>query len=158
MPNRQEYAQCVGSHMKGKKLSKEERKLEFCIAAKTCSGKTKTREEAETICSRPKLPKWAKQNIENQAPSLSCDERMTRTAENIDAIALQLKTGEVAEVKSVAAQVLDDLIKCRAADKELIALAEMSMSDINTLSKRHYLKGEAKDTINQLKAIKEIIG
>lgn len=46
--------------MKGKQLSKEERQLEFCVVAKTCSGKAKNREEAILICSQPKEPKALK--------------------------------------------------------------------------------------------------
>jgi len=55
--DRQKYNACISSGMKGKKLTKEERQLEFCVVAKTCSGKAKTREEALQICSQPKPPK-----------------------------------------------------------------------------------------------------
>ena len=58
--NRQEYNACVGAGLKGKTLGKEERKLEFCIVSKTCSGKAKDREEAKYLCSLPKEPKPAK--------------------------------------------------------------------------------------------------
>jgi len=38
----------------------EERKLDFCVGAKICSGKAKDREEAKAICSIPKEPKEPK--------------------------------------------------------------------------------------------------
>ena len=55
--NREEYNACISKHLTGKKFTPEERKMEFCIVAKTCSGKVKSREEAMTICSLPKEPK-----------------------------------------------------------------------------------------------------
>ena len=60
MATRQEYASCVGQHMKGKKLSKPERQLEFCVASKLCSKKSSTREEAIRLCNLPKEPKTQK--------------------------------------------------------------------------------------------------
>lgn len=57
---RSEYNACVGDAMRGKTMTKEERKLEFCVVAKTCSGKVKTREEGLEICRRPKAPKAPK--------------------------------------------------------------------------------------------------
>lgn len=36
--------------LKNKQFTKEERKAEFCILAKTCSGKTKDRTEAQRMC------------------------------------------------------------------------------------------------------------
>lgn len=50
--NRQEYNKCVGEGLKGKKLSKELRRLEFCILSKTCSGKAPGREEAKSMCEK----------------------------------------------------------------------------------------------------------
>ena len=62
--NRVAYNQCVADALTGKKFSKEERKLEFCMAAKTCSGKASSRSEASQMCelsaSQPKEPKTRK--------------------------------------------------------------------------------------------------
>lgn len=55
--SREEYNACVAEGMSGKQLSGDARKLEFCVVAKLCSGKAKSREEAKTICSQPKEPK-----------------------------------------------------------------------------------------------------
>lgn len=58
--DRKEYNSCVSKGLKGKQLSKDERKLEFCIVAKGCS-KGLSREEATRICAEsaanPKEPK-----------------------------------------------------------------------------------------------------
>lgn len=58
--DRQKYNACISSGLKGKQLGKEERKLEFCIVSKLCSGKARNREEATLICSQPKEPKPVK--------------------------------------------------------------------------------------------------
>jgi sRNA-binding protein len=55
--DRAQYSACIGEAMTGKQLSKDERKLEFCVAAKLCSQKAKSREEAVAICKQPKPPK-----------------------------------------------------------------------------------------------------
>jgi hypothetical protein len=57
MMDRAEYNSCIANGLRGKKLGKEERKLEFCIISKTCSGKARSREEAARVCSLPKPPK-----------------------------------------------------------------------------------------------------
>jgi hypothetical protein len=41
---------------------KEQRKHDFCIGAKICSGKASSREEAIQLCSLPKEPKPQKTN------------------------------------------------------------------------------------------------
>ena len=62
--NRTAYNQCVADALKGKKFTKDERKREFCIAAKSCSGKAASRDEANQMCeisaSQPKEPKAQK--------------------------------------------------------------------------------------------------
>lgn len=55
--DRKEYNQCVGGHLKGKKLNKEERKVAFCVASKICSGKASTEDEARAICLQVKQAK-----------------------------------------------------------------------------------------------------
>ena len=51
---REEYNACVSRGLKGKKFEPGQRKTEFCILAKLCSGKSKTREDAKLVCSQPK--------------------------------------------------------------------------------------------------------
>lgn len=58
--DRAQYSGCIGDAMRGKKLTREERKLEFCVASKLCSGKASSQEEARQICSLPKPPKEPK--------------------------------------------------------------------------------------------------
>ena len=62
--NRATYNQCVADALQGKKFTKEERKREFCIAAKSCSGKASSRSEADQMCevsaTKPKEPRARK--------------------------------------------------------------------------------------------------
>lgn len=55
--DRKEYNTCIARGMKGQNFNKEERKLAFCILAKTCSGKAGSIEDAKKICLQPKPPK-----------------------------------------------------------------------------------------------------
>jgi len=61
---RKAYNKCVGEGLKGRKLSKVERKQEFCVLSKTCSSKAKSRDEALELCrlsmSQPKAPRATK--------------------------------------------------------------------------------------------------
>ena len=57
--DRQAYNECMRPYITGSKPA-EERKLDFCVGAKICSGKAKDREEAVAICSMPKEPKEPK--------------------------------------------------------------------------------------------------
>jgi hypothetical protein len=46
----------MSPYISGKK-EPAQRKLDFCVGAKICSGKAKTREEAVTLCNAPKPEK-----------------------------------------------------------------------------------------------------
>ena len=78
---REEYNACMCKGMTGKKLSKDERKLEFCVVAKTCVNPNMSRDEAASVCKLPKPPKAVKQPkkgaeaapavVQQQAPEIS---------------------------------------------------------------------------------------
>ena len=73
MPSREEFTRCITPFMKGAK-SKEERQLNMCIGAKICSGKAKTREEAERLCLLPKEPKAPRKTSRQRAKEQeACD-------------------------------------------------------------------------------------
>jgi len=57
--DREQYNQCIADALKGKKFTPEERRTEFCVASKMCSGKTGNVEEARQIClaTPPKEPR-----------------------------------------------------------------------------------------------------
>lgn len=102
---REEYNACVADGMRGKKLSREERNLEFCIVAKRCSGKAKDREEAKILCSQPKEPKPVKAS-RRKADGKSCEKDVLSLAhcmvEHIDMdLAHNINSIEVALVNSM---------------------------------------------------------
>lgn len=59
--DRKTYNECVGQGLRGKKFAPGERKREFCVLSKTCSGKASSREQATEMCevsmSQPKAPR-----------------------------------------------------------------------------------------------------
>ena len=153
MANRAEYNACMRPYITGSK-PKEERKRDFCVGAKICSGKAQSKEEALTLCANT-VPKWARQALPKGDDNLSCDARISRVHETIDAIVLGLKAGDIAEMVPACAQVLSDVTKCRPG--EVAELAEVAVKEVKGLSKRYYLKGEAKDAQNKLAALKELL-
>ncbi len=48
--DRATYNKCVSEALSGKKFTPQERRREFCIAAKQCSGKASSRGEASQMC------------------------------------------------------------------------------------------------------------
>ena len=74
--------------MTGKSFSKDERKIAFCVAAKTCAGKVKSREEAIRVCSAPKPPKPMKLGKKGKGKGQNCEKQAMKLsqcmAENMD--------------------------------------------------------------------------
>jgi hypothetical protein len=141
-------------YITGSGKPKEERQHSFCVGAKRCSGKAKTDEEAAQLCATT-LPKWARQALPKEDDNLSCESRMVRTNETVDKIILGLKTGDIAEMVPTYAQLVNDVSKCRPP--EVIELAGIIVDDLKKMSKRAYLKGEARDAENQLQALRELL-
>lgn len=76
MASRKEYTSCIRPYITGSK-PKEQRKLDFCVGAKICSGKAKTREEAERICKEAaSLPKTAKAKSGKRSSGKSCEKEV----------------------------------------------------------------------------------
>lgn len=130
MANRAAYNDCMRPYITGSK-PKEERKRDFCVGAKICSGKAQTREEALTLCAMPK------------GDNLSCKERIARVQKTIDAI----KAGNIKEMVPACAQILSDLTKCRPG--EVAELASVAVKEIK--------KGDSKDAQTKLAALKALL-
>ena len=153
--SREEYNACMVPYMQGGSKTKEEREHDMCIGAKMCSGKAKTLEEAEAICSIPRLPKWAKQNLPKDETPVTCENRLTRVQQNIDMINEQVKVGNAEVVLPQAAQVLNDLFSC-LPEPSIVNMAKDAMEQARTLSKGFYFKGEGKDLKKKLELLKEV--
>ncbi len=82
--DRVKYNSCISSHLKGKKFSREERKLEFCISSKLCSGKSSNRDEAIRICNQPQDPNDLKSPKRHRAKGMNIDKMSRCLVGNID--------------------------------------------------------------------------
>jgi len=153
MATREQYNACMRPYITGSK-PKEERKRAFCVGAKICSGKARTEEEADQLCAKA-VPKWAKQALPKEEEKLPCPVRMGRVRETIDTIILGLKSGDTKEILPESAQVLNDVTEC--GTPETVELAGVAAHEVKGLSSRFYLKGEARDVINQLEVLKELL-
>jgi len=70
--DRKIYNECISRALKGQHFTPGERKREFCIAAKTCSGKAPSREAANQMCEvSASQPKPAKASKGRRAPAAS---------------------------------------------------------------------------------------
>lgn len=67
MATRKEYNACIRPYITGSK-PKEQRKLDFCVGAKICSGKASSKEEAIQLCSLPKEPKTTIEPAQQASP------------------------------------------------------------------------------------------
>jgi hypothetical protein len=110
--DRKEYNSCIARGMKGQNFTKEERKLAFCILAKTCSGKAGSIEEAKTICLQPKPPKpvsMKKRKTEN------CEKSAIKLAECAVIILTENKTfkQDALNINTVGAAITNALIECQ---------------------------------------------
>jgi len=108
--DRVEYNACVGAGMKGKQLDKEQRKLEFCIVAKTCSGKAKSRDEAMAMCkesaSQPKPPKVKK--------AASCEDAVLRLAR---CVADNINMDQASNINSIEMALANAMMVCQCHSK-----------------------------------------
>lgn len=168
MATRTEYNQCIRPFITGTGKSKEERKLNFCIGAKVCSGKAKNPEEAKQICltQPPKPAKQPKQRRAKGCPpcppceeaaavvfeELPCPESRQRAIDNLDVILTNVKEGMAVKTLDLGNQVYSDIAKCHQ-DDGLPELAKDFVSTLQDLSKRYYFKSE----INELKGKVDIL-
>lgn len=155
MASREEYNNCMRPYMTGTK-TKKERQHDMCVGAKICSGKAKTKEEAEKICSAPTLPKWAKRLLPKEEKPISCEDRLIRARDNLETIVTSVKSGAAEEVKVEAAQTIDDIHKC-LPEPAIVEMVDEAMGDFAQLAKGYYFKGEGKDLQNKLNTIKEVL-
>ena len=77
--DRKAYNECIAPHIRGTGLSKEERKLRFCVGAKLCSQKVNTKEEAIRVCKLPKPVKEPKPT-KRRGGKANCEADMSKVA------------------------------------------------------------------------------
>jgi hypothetical protein len=113
MATRQEYNTCMAKGMRGKKLTKEERALEFCVVAKLCSGKSKTEQEARLVCSQPKEPKPAKTSRQHKPQS--CEKDVLKVAR---CVADNINMDQASNINSIEMAVANALMECQCPSRK----------------------------------------
>ncbi len=105
--DRAKFNKCVGDGMRGKTLTREERKLGFCSFSKLCSGKAKTQDEAIALCSQPKEAKAVKAT--RQSPS-TCEKDALSLSH---CIAERIDMSRASNVNSIETAIVDAMLGCR---------------------------------------------
>jgi hypothetical protein len=152
--DRATYNTCVADRLRGQQLTKEERRLAFCMASKICSGKCSSEEEATNVCNAPKVSKWAKGT--DKEPAMSCPDRNNRILSDLEAIETALRSGETDEVKPMAARVMRDVFACHQ-DDGLAQMAKEAMDEVHSLTRGYFFKGEAKEAIDKINIVRAVL-
>ena len=150
---RAEFNACMRPYMQGRK-SKQERSQSMCIGAKLCTGKAKTPDEAATICSQPKLPKWVGKDKDTET---LCSVKSQRIPKTLDAIALQVKSGETDQLKPTISQLVHDVYACASDEKKRLAANSLATA-ANDIIGRPYLKAEGRDVLKAIELLQSTLG
>lgn len=112
MADRERYNQCIRPFITGSK-PKEQRKLDFCIGAKICSGKATDRDEAERICSLPKEPKTQKVRARKNGTKSCEKESLELTQCMMDYFETKNLYKEILNINSVGNAIANAMLECR---------------------------------------------
>lgn len=175
-----DYQSCMTGRMREfpKGISREERGHLFCVAAKQCSGKAGSKQEAEALCNQPKAAKEPKERkrrskgcppcpvctggttsggtVEPEKP-LTCDDRKTRVHQTMEAIMDKVKEGDAAAVVAHADIIIADITACYPADTGIPEMAKDAAKTLKDMSKDYYFKGEIKELKNQLDLVRKMM-
>lgn len=105
--DRQKYNACMRPFITGSK-PKEQRKLDFCVGAKICSGKAKSKEEAEKLCSLPKEPREPKIK-RKQSPQTCEKEAIKLTQCMVPKIDMDLASN----INSIGTAIINAMVECK---------------------------------------------
>lgn len=153
--DRARFNTCIKEALQNRSLTKEQRRLEFAIAAKLCSGKAQTREEALTLCSKPKPPSEAQQKLMAVYDELPCSEIPVLLDEKRGIIQVALREGEPEKATEAIAHIiagLNSLTRCLetgAAVKEALEVSK----DLKGLKDQYYLPAQEHDINKRLGAL-----
>jgi len=152
--DRAAYNSCMSPYIKGKEKTKEERRADFCIGAKVCSGKAKSPEEAKVLCNQPRLPKWAA-GKEPEAEKLTCPQRMERTLKTLIEVKDLIKAGQTDKIKEPMVVMLQDIHAC--APEEIKHLANDTLNDVKKTAGEFYFKGEGREMVKDLATLEALL-
>lgn len=112
MSDRQEYNQCMRPYITGKKAL-EQRRLDFCIGAKMCSGKVSSKDEAKEICLAPK-PASAVSARKSRNGAKSCQ----RQVEELASCTVQhIDMDQASNINSIEVALLNAMMECKCPQK-----------------------------------------
>ena len=135
--DREQYNECMKPYISGKK-AKEERKLDFCIGAKVCSGKAKSEEEARHIClTAPKAP-----------PKTKAPKRKDCSADMIELAGCVIKklSGDLTEAGLAEAMQLCACGKAKKTTRVEKAMAQITPEQMEALAIIGQITDDYKDT------------
>jgi len=107
--DRAKFNACIAQGMRGKQLTKEERAKEFCITAKMCSGKAKSRDDAIRICSMPKPPKPIGFEKRSKKP-FDCEKDSFKLAH---CIVEKIDMDQARNINSIEMAIANAMMQCR---------------------------------------------
>lgn len=107
--DRKQYNTCMKPYISGTGMTKEERRLRFCIGAKLCSGKAETEDEAMAVCLMPKPEKPKKVKGVDQSDPDKCEKDILKLAA---CIAENADMNLVGNINSLEAGIADALMVC----------------------------------------------
>jgi len=99
--------------MTGEGKTKEERRHDMCIGAKLCSSKSKTREEAEYLCSLPKEPQPPKEKRDKGGNG--CEKEVLRLAR---CIVEKIDMDQASNINSIEMALVNAMIECHCKGSE----------------------------------------
>ena len=110
MGSREAYNSCMKPHISGKH---EDRKMDFCIGAKICSGKAKDEDEARRLCLLPKEAKEAKGKKGKKSPK-TCEKEVFETGQcMLDYFTANDIYKQVLNINSVGVAIVNALLECQ---------------------------------------------
>lgn len=108
--NREEYRSCISPYITGSK-PKEQRRLDFCVGAKICSGKTKDREEAERLCKEAaKIPKPSRATGSRKRSPKTCEREVREIA---NCMVKNIDMNLASNINSVEMAITNSMMECR---------------------------------------------
>ncbi len=107
---RQEYTDCMVPHISGTGKTKEQRLMSFCIGAKLCSKKARTKEEARQICSQPKPAKETKAKRGKRNKELNCEQEIEQL---VPCIVDHIDMEQVSNINSIGVAIANAMLECK---------------------------------------------
>jgi len=110
--NQDKYRNCMRKYMSGEGKSKEERQHDICIGAKICSGKAKTQDEAEYLCSLPREVKPQKQKSDKSGDA--CEKEVLKLAH---CIAERIDMDLASNINSIEMAIVNAMTECKCGNR-----------------------------------------